>query len=79
VTSAAILALLERTTKRFKNFRDIGTLATAMKSDVCLHPMEWWEPADEALLRELIQAINQSRGCQPLPLLEALPSNSEES
>jgi hypothetical protein len=78
MTSAALLKLLERATKRFQNFRGIGEQAAAMKSDVVLHPLEWWEPEDEALLKEMTQAINQNRGCEPLPLEAAATADDDE-
>jgi len=49
-----------------------------MKSDVVLHPLEWWEPEDEALLKEMTQAINQNRGCEPLPLEAAATADDDE-
>jgi hypothetical protein len=79
MTQVALLKLLERATKRFQNFRDIGLKAAETKSDVVLHPMEWWEAADEALLKDLFQAINQPRGCEPLPFEPASASAEEEA
>ena len=77
-TNMDLLKLLKLATRRFSNFKRIGEQARERKVKVVLHPLEWWEPKDEALLKEMLQVVNQHGGLEPLPLEAAATADDEE-
>ena len=77
--TTAILALLERATRRFQNFRTMGIKAKKEEVNIELDPMSLWEPADEALLKEMHMVLNQHGGLEPLPLEAAATADDEEA
>lgn len=64
------MKLLERAERRLKSYQGIAKYAIETKQDVVLDPREMFEPEDASLLRDIQEAISQSRGVMPLPFAQ---------